>query len=119
MLHSAWTYEWRQCLLPDQRQLMKTLLFVVCCLLFVVQAECKLTVSSLVLRCTHQTVDCISNHLSITAVRGAGRGYDATGSTVAACNDVNQLGGSNSSSNPHEMDENSLPHTGQSSISGV
>ena len=60
-----------------------------------------------------------SSHLSITAVQGAGRGYDATGSTVAACNDVNKLGGSNSSSDPHEMDENTLPHTRQSSISDV
>ena len=59
-----------------------------------------------------------SNNLSITA-GGAGRGYNATGSTDAAPNDVNQLGGSNSNSDPHDMDGNSLPPTGQSSVSSI
>ena len=42
-----------------------------------------------------------SNNLSITALGGAGRGYDATGLTVAACNDFNK-------SSPHDKYDHSF-----------
>ena len=56
--------------------------------------------------------------ISITAVGGAGAG--GYGAIVAAPNDVNQSGGSTSSSDPHDMDHSLDSADGrQSRESGV